>query len=66
LLLSSIDAFVDNLFDFKLFFAINQLRGWLMIVYAVFFCFMIWGQKINVKHIMNLERRRKFEAVCDG
>src|ERR1700679_895462 len=36
----------------------------LMIVYAVFFCFMIWGQKIDVKHIMNLERRRKFKAVC--
>jgi hypothetical protein len=66
LLLSSIGALVNDFFDFKLFFAINQLRGWLMIVYAVFFCFIVWGQKIHMKHIMNLERRRKFEAVCHG
>jgi hypothetical protein len=56
---------VNDLFDIVFFFAMNQLRGWLTILFFVSFCFMMRNQKINVKHIMHLEGFREFDAISD-
>ena len=61
----SIDALINDLFNFILFFSINKLRGWLRIIDAVFLCFMVRNKQVHMKHIVNLERFGKLELICD-
>jgi len=63
LLFSSVSVVINNLFYLILLLSINQFRWWLCVICAVFLGFMIWGQKIHMKHIMNPERCGKNKVI---
>ena len=63
LLLSAMSAFTNDFLYFKLFFSINHFGRRLRIDFAVFFCFMKRGQKINMKHISDSKRWWEFDAI---
>ncbi len=49
----SVLSVCDDLFDFILFFSVDEIRGWLGEVWAMRSCFMIGGQERCMKYIVN-------------
>src|ERR1700744_1957781 len=54
---------VDDLLDFEFFFSVHQVRWWSGKVWSVQFRFLVWGDQICMKHVMNLPVFRDFHTV---
>ena len=55
----------NDLFDFPFRSIVDDIRGGLEIVWAMFSCFMVRGKKGSMEDIVNLPCFRKVESVCN-
>jgi hypothetical protein len=55
----------DDLFNFSFRSVVNNIRGGLEIVRAMFGCFTVRGKKGSVEDIMNLPCFGEVEMVCN-
>ena len=56
----------NDLFDFVMFFVIDEIWGWRWEVLAVDFIFVIRGQKRSVECVVNFPRLWESEFIGDG
>jgi len=55
----------DDLFDFPFRSVVDDIRGGLEIVRAMFGCFTVRGKKGSMEDIMDLPCFREVETVCN-
>ena len=53
----------NNVFYFVFFFSFYQIRGRLWKCFSIDFCFVEWGKKIYVKHIVYAHVCREIDAI---
>src|SRR5712672_2575180 len=58
LLAATKDPFVQDLFDFPLLFSFDDVGRWFQEVFAVFHCFLIWGEQRRGEDVVYLPRGR--------
>src|SRR5712672_110508 len=58
LLAATKDPFVQDLFDFPLFFSFDDVGRGLKEVFTVFHCFFVWGEERRVEDVVYLPRGR--------
>ncbi len=55
----------ENSFDFVLFLASDQVRGWILIVGTVSISFDVGSEKSRVENIMDAPLERELESECE-